>query len=52
MAKYKVGPREAAGAKPGSVVELDEDSPLNIPALVEAGHLTEIKPRREKKDDD
>jgi len=51
MAKYKVGPREVAGTKPGGVVELDDDCPLNIPALIEAGHLTEIKPRREKKED-
>lgn len=52
MAKYKVGPREVAGVEPGGVLELPEDTNLNVPALIEAGHLTEIKPRRPAKDDD
>lgn len=49
MAKYKVGPREVAGVEPGGVLELPEDTNLNVPALIEAGHLTEIKPRKVEK---
>lgn len=52
MPRYKVGPREVAGVEPGGTLELGEDSPLNVEALIDAGHLTEIKPRREKKGDD
>lgn len=37
------GSFRVAGVDPGGVVELDQLGEANIPALVEAGHLTPIE---------
>lgn len=37
--RYEViGPFEIAGAAPGETVNIDDDE-LNVPALIEAGHI-------------
>lgn len=57
MAKFKVvGPRAVAGVEPGGIVDLADDSGVNVAALIEAGHIEPLveKPRlrpKAKKED-
>ena len=45
--RYRVsGPRPVAGVAPGGTLDLDEDTDLNVAALVEAGHLTAVTAAR------
>ncbi|RZQ59835.1 hypothetical protein [Amycolatopsis suaedae] len=41
--RFRVGPRPVEGVEPGEVLELPLDTPLNVSALVESGHLTPIR---------
>lgn len=48
MARYRVvGTRTVDGVNPGDVLTVAEGSPLNLEALVVAGHLEALEPASE-----
>lgn len=54
--RYRVtGAATVCGVRPGGTLDIDDDTTLNVRALVKAGHLVEVKPKPKpdaKKGDD